>query len=87
MDTDLAQHLMDLKEGLGRIDERTIMIHKNQEDLGDALSKHEDRDRIDFEKVHVRIGKNDRKLNYILGGIGLASFVIMTLISIVAGAS
>lgn len=87
MDTDLAQHLMDLKEGLGRIDERTIMIHKNQEDLGDALVKHEDRDRIDFEKVHVRIGKNDKKLNYILGWIGLASFLVVAVMTFFTSAS
>lgn len=82
MDADLAQHLMDLKEGLGRIDERTVMIHKNQEDLGAALVKHEDRDRVDFEKIHVRIGKNDKKLSRILGGIGVASFITLAIISI-----
>lgn len=84
MDTELATHLMELKAVTARVDERTQNIHKSQKELRLALVTHEERDRIDFEKLHTRVNKNDRKLNFILGGVGLASFIIMTIVSLVA---
>lgn len=86
MDTELAEHLMDLKEVTARVDERTQNIHKSQKMLREALISHEERDRIDFEKLHGRVNRNDKKLNIIIGGIGLASFLIVTVISLINAA-
>ena len=84
MDTELAGHLMDLKEVTARVDEHTQNIYKSQKLLREALISHEERDRIDFEKLHGRVNRNDKKLNIIMGGIGLASFLILAVISIVS---
>ena len=76
MDTDLAEHLMDLKEGMGRIDERTSIIQDNQQALRKSLIHHEERDRVDFEKIHGRINKSDKKLSYLMGGCALLGVII-----------
>ena len=86
MDKELTTHLMDLKEVTARVDERTQNIHKSQKMLREALISHEERDRIDFEKLHGRVNRNDKKLNVIMGGIGLASFLILAVISLVSAA-
>ncbi len=79
MDTELATHLMDLKEVTARVDERTQNIHKSQKQLRDALISHEEHDRIDFEKLHGRVNRSDKKLSFLLGGVGLASFLVLAL--------
>ena len=82
MDTELARNLMDLKESMGRIDERTINIHRSQKDLRNALISHEERDRIDFDQIHGRVNRNDRKLNFLMGGVALTGFLIMAVIGL-----
>ncbi len=67
MDTELAQRLMELKEGMARIDERTVAIHDSQETLSGTLKRHETEDRADFKEVHDRITKTDRKQSWMLG--------------------
>ncbi len=84
MDTELVTHIIELKAITAKVDERTRNIHKSQELLREALITHEERDRVDFDKLHNRVNKNDRKLNFLLGGVGLASFVIMAIISLIA---
>lgn len=77
MDTDLAQRLMELKEGLARIDERTVSIHDSQEQLTKTFIRHEKEDRADFKEVHHRITKTDRKQSWMLGvaTAGIAIFI------------
>jgi hypothetical protein len=67
MDTELAQRLMELGETTARIDERTVAIHDSQEQLSDALKRHEAEDRADFKEVHDRITRVDRKQSWMLG--------------------
>ena len=71
MDTELAKHLSDLKEGLGRIDERTVAIHDAQKDLADAFKDHEKDNRTDFRGVHIRVNKIEKKQAWMIG-IGTA---------------
>ncbi len=82
MDTDLAQRLMELKEGVARIDERTVSIHDSQEQLSAALQRHEKRDREDFKEVHHRITKTDRKQSWMLG---VATAVVVIFVGAVKG--
>ncbi len=82
MDKELTTHLMDLKEVTARVDERTQNIHKSQKMLREALISHEERDRIDFERLHGRVNRNDKKLNFLLGGVGLGSFLILAVLSV-----
>ncbi len=82
MDTDLAQRLMELKEGVARIDERTVSIHDNQEQLSAALRRHEAQDRTDFKEVHRRITRTDRKQSWMLG---VATAVVVIFVGAVKG--
>lgn len=78
MDTELVQRLIELKEGMARIDERTIAIHDSQEKLGEALLTHEERDRLDFKEVDHRFNSVERKQNWMLG-VGTASVFVLGL--------
>ncbi len=83
MDTELATHLMDLKEGMGKIDARTCAIQDGQNDIKLAFKDHVKQDHDDFATVHGRINSSDRKLNWVLGGVSLASFLIVAIIGII----
>lgn len=63
MDAELA----DMKEVVGRIDERTTTILANQGEMKEALEDHEDRDREDFKSINDRVTSVERKQNWILG--------------------
>jgi len=77
MDTELAEALSDLKEGLGRIDERTVAIHDAQENLADTLKAHEQDNRSDFRGVHLRVNKIEKKQSWMIG-IGTAVVGMIT---------
>ncbi len=83
MDAELATHLMDLKEGLGKIDARTCAIQNGQNDVKQAFKEHVKQDHDDFATVHGRINSTDRKLNWVLGGVSLASFLTIATIGII----
>lgn len=83
MDTELATHLMDLKEGMGKIDARTCAIQNGQTEIKQTFKEHIKQDHDDFATVHGRINRNDRKLNWVLGGISLGCFLILAVIGIV----
>ena len=67
MDTELAEKLMAMTEGIARIDERTIAIHENQTKLGKTFEDHADDDRIDFKEINDRVTKVSNKQNWIIG--------------------
>ena len=67
MDTELAKHLSDLNESLGRIDERCVAIHDAQEDLTKGMKTQEDRNRADFKAVHGRVNRVEKKQSWMLG--------------------
>jgi len=69
---------MELKEGVGRIDERTVAIHDNQKRLGRAFVGHEAKDREDFKEVHTRITTVEKKQNWTLG-VGSAIVFAITI--------
>ena len=82
MDTELAKHLMDLKEGMGKIDARTCAIQTGQTEIKIALKEHVKQDHDDFATVHGRINRSDRKLNWVLGGISLSGALIIAAVGI-----
>ncbi len=67
MDTELAERLSELKEGVARIDERTVAIHDSQENLSKTLERHEAEDRVDFKDVRSEIAAVRTKQNWMLG--------------------
>ncbi len=77
MDTELAKHLSDLNESLGRIDERCVAIHDAQRDMADGMKDHEDRNREDFKIVHGRVSRVEKKQSWMLGiGSALMGVVV-----------
>jgi len=78
MDTELANRLAEMQVGITRIDGRCESIHDNQELLGAALVRHEERDRLDFRDVQKRVAKVERRQNWILG-VGTSCVFAITL--------
>jgi hypothetical protein len=76
MDTELAEKLMTLAEGVARIDERTIAIHENQDKLGKVFEDHVEDDKTDFKEVNGRITKVSNKQNWIIGAGSVAGVLL-----------
>ena len=83
MDTELATHLMDLKEVTGKIDARTCAVLEGQKELKTAFKDHVKQDHDDFATVHGRINQANSKLNWVLGGISFGCFLVLAVIGIV----
>lgn len=87
MDTDLAEHFMDLKQCMARIEERTSAIHDSQEKVGMALIRHDEGNRRDFHRVDSRFIKVEKKQNWTMGVGSAIVFVITVVIGLIGSLS
>jgi hypothetical protein len=72
----MDKEVLEMKECLVRVDERTARILEVQEKQADSLNAHEERDREDFKEVHGRINKLERRQNWFMGiGTGVVTII------------